>query len=135
MVTDMNTNTTKNDFSKGNLLMHMIKLAVPMTLAQLVNVLYNIIDRIYIGRIPVDATNALTGLGVAFPLCTLVIAFANLIGMGGAPLFSIERGKNNQDEAARILGNSFVMLVVIGIIVSSLIFIFKKPLLLMLGAS
>lgn len=70
----------------------MLRLALPMTLAQLINVLYNIIDRIFIGRIPFDSTNALTGLGVAFPICTITIAFANLVGMGGAPLFPLNAG-------------------------------------------
>ena len=89
----------QNDFSKGSILSHMARIALPMTLAQFVNILYNIIDRVFIGRIPDHATEALTGLGVAFPICTLAIAFANLVGMGGAPLFSIERGKGNEEEA------------------------------------
>ena len=104
----------QNDFSKGSILSHMARIALPMTLAQFVNILYNIIDRVFIGRIPDHATEALTGLGVAFPICTLAIAFANLVGMGGAPLFSIERGKGNEEEAKYILGNSFNLLVVIG---------------------
>lgn len=93
--------TAENDFSTGSIPAHMLRLALPMTLAQLINVLYNIIDRIFIGRIPFDSTNALTGLGVAFPICTITIAFANLVGMGGAPLFSIERGKRNDAEAEK----------------------------------
>ena len=126
---------TTNDFSQGSIIGHMIRLAGPMTLAQLVNVLYNIIDRIYIGKIPYDSTNALTGLGVAFPICTITIAFANLVGMGGAPLFSIERGKGNEREASRILGNSFVLLIILGAIISVLGFAVKKPALYLLGAS
>ena len=88
---------TKNDFSKGSILSNMVSLALPMTLAQLVNVLYNVIDRIYIGRIGGGATLALTALGVCLPLITMVTAFANLVGMGGAPLFSIERGAPPQN--------------------------------------
>jgi putative MATE family efflux protein len=126
---------TTNDFSQGSIIGHMIRLAGPMTLAQLVNVLYNIIDRIYIGKIPYDSTNALTGLGVAFPICTVTIAFANLVGMGGAPLFSIERGKGNEREASRILGNSFVLLIILGAIISVMGFAVKKPALYLLGAS
>ena len=126
---------TTNDFSQGSIIGHMIRLAGPMTLAQLVNVLYNIIDRIYIGKIPYDSTNALTGLGVAFPICTITIAFANLVGMGGAPLFSIERGKGNEREASCILGNSFVLLIILGAIISVLGFAVKKPALYLLGAS
>ena len=86
---------TANDFSKGSIVSNIMKLAVPMTMAQLINVLYNIIDRIYIGRIPENATLALTGLGLCLPIISMVIAFANLFGMGGAPLCSIERGRGN----------------------------------------
>lgn len=129
------TKSVDNNFAEGSIIVHMLRLAGPMTLAQLVNVLYNIIDRIFIGKIPVDATNALTGLGVAFPICTVTIAFANLIGMGGSPLFSIERGKKNDDEAQYILGNSFVMLIILSIFISILGFAVKEPVLYLLGAS
>ena len=115
----------QRDFSQGSVLANIVRLAVPMTLAQLINVLYNIVDRIYIGRIPHYGTLSLTGLGVCFPLITIVIAFANLIGMGGAPLFSIERGRGNEEEAERILGNSFTMLMILGIILTILGLIFK----------
>ncbi len=124
-----------NNFSKGSILGHMARIALPMTLAQIVNILYNIIDRVFIGRIPEHATEALTGLGVAFPICTLAIAFANLVGMGGAPLFSIERGKKNEEEAKWILGNSFCLLVIIGVAFSCVMFLIKKPMLYLLGAS
>ena len=121
------------DFSKGSVLSNMIQLAVPMTLAQLINVLYNIVDRIYIGRIPENATLSLTGLGVCFPIITMVIAFANLIGMGGAPLFSIERGKGNEEEAGKIMGNCFTLLILLGITLTILGFVFKTPLLWAVG--
>lgn len=126
---------TKNDFSKGNVIGNILKLAVPMTLAQLINVLYNIIDRIYIGRIPEHATLALTGLGLCLPIISMVIAFANLFGMGGAPLCSIERGRGNQDEAEKIMGNSFVLLIFFGIGLTILGLLFKKPMLYLFGAS
>ena len=126
---------TKKDFSEGSVLSNMIRLAVPMTMAQLINVLYNIVDRIYIGRIPENATLSLTGLGVCFPIITIVIAFANLIGMGGAPLFSIERGKGNEEEAEKILGNSFKLLLLFGAVLTILGYLFKTPLLWLLGAS
>jgi MATE efflux family protein len=135
IMSDINNAKKENDFSKGSIIGHMLRLAGPMTLAQLVNVLYNIIDRIFIGKIPNDATNALTGLGVAFPICTVTIAFANLVGMGGAPLFSIERGKGNEDEAKKLLGNSFSLLIILGLLTSVTGLIFKKPLLYLLGAS
>ncbi|MCC8169987.1 MAG: MATE family efflux transporter [Oscillospiraceae bacterium] len=124
-----------NDFSKGSVLKNIISLALPMTLAQLINILYNIIDRIYIGRLGADATLALTGLGVCLPAITIVTAFANLVGMGGAPLFSIERGAGHDDEAEAILGNSFTMLLVLSVILTVSGFIFKIPLLRLLGAS
>ena len=134
-MSDINNAKKENDFSKGSIIGHMLRLAGPMTLAQLVNVLYNIIDRIFIGKIPNDATNALTGLGVAFPICTVTIAFANLVGMGGAPLFSIERGKGNEDEAKKLLGNSFSLLIILGLLIGVTGLIFKKSLLYLLGAS
>lgn len=125
----------EHDFSKGSVLSHMMRLAVPMTAAQLINVLYNIVDRIYIGRIPEHATRALTGLGVCFPIITIVIAFANLVGSGGAPLFSIERGKGKDEEAERILGNSFTLLVCFGLALTVVVLLAKRPLLYLLGAS
>ena len=73
------------NFGNGSVARHILRLALPMTLAQFINVLYNIIDRIYIGRLPDVADHALAGVGITFPIITLVIAFANLAGMGGAP--------------------------------------------------
>lgn len=125
----------KNDFTEGSVINNIIKLAIPMTLAQIVNVLYNVIDRVYIGRIPENSTFALTGLGICFPIITMVIAFANLVGMGGAPLFSIERGRKNKREAEYILGNSFCLLIILGLLLSTIFMIFKRPLLYLLGAS
>ena len=94
----MSNPNTQNDFSKGSIVKNIMNLAIPMTLAQLINVLYNIVDRIYIGRIPDHATLSLTGIGLSLPIITLVIAFANLFGMGGAPLCSIERGRGDIKE-------------------------------------
>lgn len=126
---------SKNDFSKGSIISNILRLSVPMTLAQLVNVLYNIVDRIYIGRMGSEPSLQLTGLGVCLPIITIVTAFANLIGMGGAPLFSIKRGGGDEKEAQMILGNSFTMLWIFGIALTVIIFIVKRPLLMMLGAS
>lgn len=125
----------KNDFSKGSVIKNILSLAVPMTMAQLINVLYNIVDRIYIGKIPENATLSLTGLGLSFPIITIITAFANLIGMGGAPLFSIARGNKNDKEAEYILGNSFCMLLIFSIILTVIVFTFKRPLLYLFGAS
>ena len=112
-----------------------MRLAIPLTLAQLINVLYNVVDRIYIGRLGGDSIDALTGVGVCLPMITIIIAFANLVGTGGAPLFSIERGKKHEEEAAAILGNSVVLLILFSVILTAAGLIFQKPLLLLLGAS
>ena len=93
----------KNDFAHGSVVCHIINLAGPMIVAQLINVLYNIIDRVYIGRIPDVATLAMGGLGLCLPLISIIIAFANLFGMGGAPLCSIARGQGKNQEAEEIL--------------------------------
>lgn len=127
--------SAKNDFSKGSVAGNILSMALPMTLAQLINILYNVVDRIYIGYIPEHATQSLTGLGVCLPVITAVIAFANLFGMGGAPLCSIERGRGNEQEAETIMGNSFVMLVLVGLILTALGLIFRRPLLYLFGAS
>lgn len=126
---------SKNDFSKGSVVGNILGMAVPMTLAQLINVLYNVVDRIYIGYIPEHATLSLTGLGVCLPVITAVMAFANLFGMGGAPLCSIERGKGDEKEAEMIMGNSFTLLVLCGLTLTALGLIFKRPLLYLFGAS
>ena len=105
----------ENDFSKGSIVRNIINLAVPMTLAQLINVLYNVVDRIYIGRIPGAGSLPLTGVGLCLPIISMVTAFANLFGMGGAPLCSIERGRGNVDEAEKIMGNSFAMMILFGV--------------------
>ena len=99
--------SAQNDFSKGSVVGNIMGMAIPMTAAQLINLLYNVVDRIYIGHIPEHATLSLTGLGVCLPVITAVMAFANLFGMGGAPLCSIERGRGNQKEAEAIMGNAF----------------------------
>lgn len=131
----MQASETKNDFSRGSIARNILNLAVPMTLAQLVNVLYNIVDRIYIGRIPEHATLSMTGLGLCLPIISIVMAFANLFGSGGAPLCSIERGRGDIDEAERIMGNSFGMMLIVGVILTALGLVLKKPMLYLFGAS
>lgn len=124
-----------NDFTVGSVAHNIMKLAIPMTLAQLINVLYNVVDRMYIGRIPDASTLALTGLGLTFPIITIIIAFSNLFGMGGAPLFSIARGSKEEKKAQQIMGNSFFLLVLFGFILTILGLLFKKPILYLFGAS
>ncbi len=125
----------KNDFSKGSVVKNILDLAVPMTFAQLINVLYNIVDRIYIGKIPEHSTLSLTGIGLSLPIITMVIAFANLFGMGGAPLCSIERGRGNVGEAEAIMGNSFALLLGSGVFITAFGLAFRRPMLYLFGAS
>ena len=125
----------KNDFSKGSVAKNILNLAIPMTLAQVINVLYNVVDRIYIGHLPNASTLALTGLGLTFPIITIISAFANLFGMGGAPLCSIARGKGEHARAQQIMGNSFSMLLLSGIILTVVCLLFKEPILYAFGAS
>ena len=98
---------TSHDFKTGSMAKHIVNIAGPMIVAQLINVLYNVIDRVFIGRIPHVATLAMGGLGLCLPLISIIIAFANLFGMGGSPLCSIARGKGDLQEAEEIMGNSF----------------------------
>lgn len=125
----------RNNFAKGSIAKHIMSLAGPMIVAQLINVLYNVIDRIYIGRIPDVATLAMGGLGLCLPLITIIMAFANLFGMGGAPLCSIARGRGDLDEAEEIMGNSFALLLIFGISLTLVGFLFKEDLLWLFGAS
>lgn len=125
----------EHDFTKGTVRGNILQLAIPMMLAQLINIFYNIVDRMYIGRIPGAGSLALTGLGVVFPIISAVLAFANLFGYGGPPLCSIARGDRDEKKAAAIMGNTFSMLVVTGIILTAVGLLVKEPLLYAFGAS
>lgn len=125
----------QNDFSKGSVTKHIFRLAGPMTLAQLINVLYSVVDRIYIGHLPHASAQALTGIGLCLPIITIISAFANLFGMGGAPLCSIARGGHEEDRAQKVMGNSFSMLLCAGVLLMLVCFVFKAPLLYAFGAS
>ena len=113
----------------------MFRMAVPCITAQLINALYNIVDRIYIGRLPDGGTAALAGLGVSFPIIMVISAFASLIGQGGAPLSSIRLGEGRKDEAERILGCSFSSLILVSIGLTLFFLVVKNPLLRVFGAS
>lgn len=130
-----NSKDTRNDFTKGEMWRCITGMAIPLMLAQLVNVLYSIVDRIYIGHIPGVGTLALTGLGLSMPVITLVTAFSNLCGTGGAPLCSIARGAGDLERAERIMGNSFSMLLSIGVLITIVAQILLKPMLYAFGAS
>src|SRR5699024_7616269 len=106
-----------------------------MLIAQLLNLLYNIVDRIYIGKIPGEGTIALAGLGLCFPVITLVTAFANLFGVGGAPLCAIARGQRDQAGAQKIMANAYFMLLLTGTALTAAGIIFHKPILYLFGAS
>lgn len=123
-----------NDLGKGNIGKLLISLAAPAIVAQLVNVLYNIVDRIFIGRMD-NGELAMAGVGVAFPILMLISAFSALIGMGGAPLCAIKMGEKNNDEAEKIMSNSFSMLLIIAVILTTGFLIFKEPILWAFGAS
>ena len=125
----------QTDFSSGNVYRNIIEVAVPMILAQLLNLLYNVVDRIYIGRIPEVGTTALTGVGLCFPIISLITAFTYLYGNGGAPLCSMERGKGNDKEAEHLMGNAFTLLIGTGIVLTIIGLIFYKPILYLFGAS
>ena len=113
----------------------LLVLAVPAITSQIVNALYNMVDRMYIGHIPETGATALTGVGVCFPLIMIISAFAALVGMGGAPRASIFMGKKDNEEAERILGNCFVSLVAAAVILTVLVLVFQQPLLYLFGAS
>ena len=121
------------DFSQGSIAKNIMSLAVPMTAAQLINVLYSVVDRMYLGRLPGHL--ALTGLGLTIPIVSIIMGFANLCGTGGAPLCSICRGRGDQEEAERVMGNAFTLLLIFGGAVTALFLIFKRPILYLFGAS
>ncbi len=106
-----------------------------MTIAQLVQLLYNIVDRIYIGHLPDIGNLALTGVGITFPITTLILAFANLFGTGGAPLFSIQRGAKNEERAREIMGNVFTLILMTSVIVTAFCYAVRTPMLYLFGAS
>jgi len=123
------------DFSKGSVTQNIVRVAAPMLVAQVLNLMYNIVDRIYIGRIPGEGLLALGGVGLCFPFISLITAFTNLYGAGGAPLCSIQRGKGNNEEAEEIMNASFYLLVITGGILTILGSIFCRPVLALFGAS
>ena len=113
----------------------LFKLAVPTVVAQLINMLYNIVDRIYIGHMPGDGSLALTGVGVCMPIIMIISAFAALIASGGAPKASICMGKNDKESAEKILGGCFSLQLIISAVLTAVLLIWNKDLLLMFGAS
>ena len=125
----------KIDFSKGPVWKCIIAQAVPLTIAQLIQLLYNVVDRIYIGHLGEGNSMALTGVGLTFPVVTLIMAFTALFGYGGVPLFSMVRGSGDEKRAGRIMGNSFALLLVSAVVLMFLGYAFCKPILFAFGAS
>ena len=126
-----NKNVNLGEGSVGKLL---INLAVPAIIAQMVNLLYNIVDRIFIGRMA-NGEITMAGIGVAMPIIMIISAFSYLIGSGGAPLTAIKMGEKNNDEAEKIMSNSFSMLLIIGVSLTIVFLLFKEPILWAFGAS
>ena len=117
------------DFEHGKITDNILRASIPMLVAEVLSLLYNIVDRIYIARIPDVGTTALGAVGLCFPIITIILAFSNLFGSGGAPLFSIERGRKDTKEASMIMNTSFfLLLMAVGMI-------FAKPILLLFGSS
>ena len=120
------------DFENGTVTGNILGAALPMLVAQILSLLYNIVDRVYIARIPEVGTAALGAVGLCFPLVVIITAFANLFGSGGAPLFSIYRG---EQEAGRIMNTSFSMVCCSAVVLMMIGLLFARPLLILFGAS
>ena len=123
------------DFEHGTVTGNILGAALPMLVAQILSLLYNIVDRVYIARIPDVGTAALGAVGLCFPLIVIITAFSNLFGSGGAPLFSIERGKNNPQKAETIMNTSYSMVCACAVVLMVIGFLFARPLLTLFGAS
>ena len=123
------------DFSKGTVWQNIMSQSIPLILAQLVQLLYNVVDRIYIGHMPGADSMALTGIGLVFPLTTLIAAFTFLFGTGGTPLFSIARGAGEEKRAEKILGNTFSLLLGTSIVLFLFCYLLRRPILYLFGAS
>ena len=123
------------DFEHGTVTGNILGAALPMLIAQILNLLYNIVDRVYIARIPEVGTAALGAVGLCFPLIVIISAFANLFGTGGAPLFSIFRGKKEEKKAMCVMNTSFSLVCVSAIVLMIIGLIFARPLLVLFGAS
>ncbi len=123
------------DLGTGSIGKLLVNLAFPAITAQIINLLYNMVDRMYIGHIPGIGSDALTGVGVSFPIIMIISAFASLVGMGGAPRASIRMGKGDRPGAQQILGNCVTVLTVLSVVLTAVILIFREQFLMMFGAS
>ena len=124
-----------SDFSQGSIAGNIMRLAIPLTVAQLTVVLYNVVDRAFIGHIPGVGDLAITGIGLSMPITSIITAFANLCGMGGGPLCSMARGRGDESLAARIMGNAMTMLLTFAAVLTGVFYAFHRPILYLFGAS
>ncbi len=129
----MQTNEAK--LGSAPLFRLMLGMGIPTLIAQIINLLYNIIDRMYIGHIPDVGATALTGVGLALPMIVIISAFSAFVGAGGAPLSAIALGRGDKEEAEKILGNGFSLLVLFSVVLMIVFFFIKKPMLYQIGAS
>lgn len=125
----------KVDFSSGQITQNILQTAFPMLIAQVLNLLYSVVDRVYIGRIPNVGTAALGAVGLCFPIIIIITGFTNMFGMGGSPLFSMELGRGNRERAAEIINTSFRLLLVTAVTITVVCEVFGAPLLKLFGAT
>ena len=122
-----------SEFGSGKILPLVFKLTVPAVIAQLITFFYNLVDRMYVSNIQDIKTEALAALGIVLPITLIVQAFANLIGLGASPKASMALGENNKEKANRIFNISTLLLVIIGIILTLILFFFAEPIIVLFG--
>ncbi len=125
----------QQDFGSGKMRNIIMAQAIPLTIAQLIQLLYNIVDRIYLGHLPGAGSLALTGVGLVFPFTTLILAFSQLFGSGGTPLFSMARGAGDLKRAEEILGHVLTLILITSVVLMAVCYIFRVPVLYLFGAS
>ena len=123
------------DYSQGKVSRHILSQALPLIVAELVHLLYNVVDRIYIGHMEAGSSLALTGVGLTFPISTLILAFTALYRIGGTPMFSIARGERDEEKAERILGTVTFQMTVTGLVLMVFCYVLRRPILYLFGAS
>ena len=121
------------ELAEGKILPLVFKLTIPAVIAQLITFLYNIVDRMYVARIEGSGMDALAALGIVLPITLIMQAFANLVGLGGAPRAGIKLGEGNPDEASRIFHTAFCLLVLLGIVIGAAAFCFARQIVLLFG--
>ncbi len=134
-MSDSELKQARTDFSQGPVWRHIVRQSVPLIIAQFVHLLYNVVDRIYIGHMGDGSSLALTGVGLCFPVITLIMAFTALFGVGGVPLFAMARGEGKPEKAADVLGNSCCLLLISAAVLTVCGYLFCRPVLFAFGAS